>query len=119
MAQGDTLTNLKAAAEGENDEWSHLYPHFADVAEEEGFLEVAGAFRAIVVSEKGHEERFLKLAENIEKDRVFKRDGKVMWKCGNCGYLHEGPEAPKPARRAFIRKLTSNCLLRLTKHTLG
>ncbi|HHT35868.1 MAG: rubrerythrin [Candidatus Wallacebacter cryptica] len=95
VAQGDTLTNLKAAAEGENDEWSHLYPHFADVAEEEGFLEVAGAFRAIVVSEKGHEERFLKLAENIEKDRVFKRDGKVMWKCGNCGYLHEGPEAPK------------------------
>ncbi|NLM68377.1 MAG: rubrerythrin family protein [Firmicutes bacterium] len=93
--QGDTLTNLKAAARGENDEWSHLYPQFADIAEEEGFPEVAAAFRAIVVSEKGHEERFLKLAENIEKEQVFKRGDKVLWKCGNCGYLHEGPEAPK------------------------
>ena len=93
--QGDTLTTLKTAALGENDEWTHHYPQLADIAEEEGFPEVAAAFRAIVVSEKGHEERFLKLAENIEKEQVFKRGDKVLWKCGNCGYLHEGPEAPK------------------------
>ena len=74
--QGDTLTNLKAAARGENDEWSHLYPQFADIAEEEGFPEVAAAFRAIVVSEKGHEERFLKLAENIEKNKSSREETK-------------------------------------------
>jgi len=95
VAQGNTLDNLKAAANGENEEWSELYPAFAKVAEEEGFPEIAAAFRMISVSEKRHEERFLKLAENIETGKVFKRDEKVLWKCGNCGYVHEGKEPPK------------------------
>ena len=93
--QGDTLQNLKAAAEGENDEWEHLYPEFARAAEEEGFPEVANAFRYIIEAERRHEIRFLKLAENIPNDTVFKRADTVEWKCGNCGYVHKGPEAPK------------------------
>ncbi|HAA24679.1 MAG TPA: rubrerythrin family protein [Ruminiclostridium sp.] len=95
VAQGNTLDNLKAAANGENEEWSELYPAFAKVAEEEGFPEIAAAFKMISISEQRHEARFIKLAENIENDRVFKRDEKVLWKCGNCGYVHEGKEAPK------------------------
>ena len=95
VAQGNTLDNLKAAANGENEEWSELYPAFAKVAEEEGFPEIAAAFKMISISEQSHEARFIKLAENIENDRVFKRDEKVLWKCGNCGYVHEGKEAPK------------------------
>ena len=95
VAQGNTLDNLKAAANGENEEWSELYPAFAKVAEDEGFPEIAAAFKMISISEQRHEARFIKLAENIENDRVFKRDEKVLWKCGNCGYVHEGKEAPK------------------------
>ena len=95
VAQGNTLDNLKAAANGENEEWSELYPAFAKVAEEEVFPEIAAAFKMISISEQSHEARFIKLAENIENDRVFKRDEKVLWKCGNCGYVHEGKEAPK------------------------
>ena len=95
VAQGNTLDNLKAAANGENEEWSELYPAFAQVADEEGFPEIAAAFKMISISEQRHEARFIKLAENIENDRVFKRDEKVLWKCGNCGYVHEGKEAPK------------------------
>lgn len=95
VAQGNTLDNLKAAANGENEEWSELYPAFAKVAEEEGFPEIAAAFKMISVSEQRHEARFVKLAENIETGKVFKRDEKVLWKCGNCGYVHEGKEAPK------------------------
>ena len=94
IAQGKTLDNLKAAAAGENEEWSELYPSFADIADEEGFPEIAETFRSVNVSEKMHEGRYNKLVENIEKGIVFKKDGKVMWKCGNCGYLHEGVEAP-------------------------
>ena len=94
VAQGNTLENLKAAAAGENEEWSDLYPAFAGVAKQEGFNEIANAFRAISVSEKRHEERYNKLATNIEKGEVFKKDEKVLWKCGNCGYVHEGFEAP-------------------------
>ena len=95
VAQGNTLDNLKAAANGENEEWSELYPAFAKVAEEEGFPEIAAVLRMISVSEQRHEARFLKLAGNIETGKVFKRDEKVLWKCGNCGYVHEGYEAPK------------------------
>lgn len=95
IAQGNTLENLKAAAAGENEEWSDLYPSFADVADEEGFPEIAATFRSVCVSEKMHEERYKKLAENIENGLVFKKDGKVTWKCGNCGYIHEGDEAPE------------------------
>ncbi|MGF7057968.1 rubrerythrin [Brassicibacter mesophilus] len=94
VAQGTTLDNLKAAASGENEEWADLYPAFAKVAQEEGFPEVAVAFNMIASAEKRHEIRYNKLAENIENDKVFKKDEKVLWKCGNCGYVHEGIEAP-------------------------
>ena len=92
---GTTLENLKAAAEGENEEWTELYPHFADVAEQEGFKEVAVAFRKIAEVEKAHEERYRKLYENLNKGMVFKSNGKIVWKCRNCGYLHEGTDAPE------------------------
>lgn len=94
VAQGTTLENLKAAAAGENEEWSDLYPAFADVADEEGFPEIAVAFRMIASVEKHHEERYKKLADNVANNAVFKKEQKVVWKCGNCGYIHEGSEAP-------------------------
>ncbi len=90
---GTTLENLKAAADGENEEWTELYPVFADKAEEEGFKDVAVCFRMIAKVEKEHEERYRKLASNIEKDLVFKKEEKVRWKCRNCGYVHEGEKA--------------------------
>lgn len=95
VAQGTTVENLKAAASGENEEWTDLYPAFAKVAEEEGFPEVAVAFKMIASAEKRHETRYSKLAENIEKNKVFKKDEKTLWKCGNCGYVHEGEGAPE------------------------
>lgn len=94
VAQGTTLDNLKAAASGENEEWVDLYPAFAKVAEEEGFPEVAAAFKMIASAEKRHETRYNKLAQNIEEGKVFKKDEKILWKCGNCGYVHEGVGAP-------------------------
>jgi rubrerythrin len=90
---GTTHENLLAAAEGENFEWTTLYPGFAAVACDEGFNDVADAFTAIVVAERQHEKRYLDLARNVKEDKVFKRDGKVVWRCINCGYLHEGTEA--------------------------
>jgi len=95
VAQGTTLDNLRAAAAGEHEEWSELYPAFAEVAKEEGFPEIAAAFTMIAVAETRHETRFEKLAGNVETGRAFKREEKVMWKCGNCGYIHEGSEAPR------------------------
>lgn len=95
VAQGNTLDNLKAAASGENDEWDKMYPEFAVVADEEGFNEIAEVFRAIAVAEKAHENRFNKLADNVSNDKVFKKEKKVLWKCGNCGYIFEGPNAPE------------------------
>lgn len=95
VAQGTTLDNLKAAASGENEEWTLLYPAFAKVAEEEGFPEIAAAWKMISLAEKRHEIRFGKLADNVACARVFKKDEKVLWKCTNCGYVHEGPEAPE------------------------
>jgi len=92
---GTTLENLKAAADGENEEWTELYPEFARVAEEEGFNEIAVAYKMIATVEKAHEERYRTLYKNIEEGKVFKRNGKVIWKCRNCGYIHEGEEAPK------------------------
>jgi rubrerythrin len=92
---GTTLDNLKAAAAGEHEEWSLDYPHFADVAEAEGFKEIATMYRLIAKAEKKHEDRYLKLAQNIEKDEVFKREEKVKWQCRNCGYVHEGKTAPQ------------------------
>jgi rubrerythrin len=92
---GSTLENLKAAAAGENYEQERMYPEFARIAEEEGFLEIAAVFRAIAVAEKQHEKRFKELAENIEKGRVFKREEEVVWRCLNCGYIHSGSEPPE------------------------
>jgi len=92
---GDTLTNLKQAAMGENEEHTKLYPMFADVAEKEGFKEIATLFRNVAKVEVEHEKRYLKLAQNIEKGEVFKKPTVVRWKCLNCGYVHEGPEAPE------------------------
>ncbi|MBP7461371.1 MAG: rubrerythrin family protein [Candidatus Delongbacteria bacterium] len=92
---GTTLENLKAAAAGENYEHTVMYPDFAKEAEDEGFKEIALVFRNIGKVEVAHEKRYLKLAENVEKGRVFKKDEPVRWKCANCGYIHEGPEAPQ------------------------
>lgn len=90
-----TLENLKAAAMGENEEHTELYPHFAEVAEEEGFKDIALSFRMIAKVEKEHEKRYLKLADNIEQEKVFSRDDEVLWKCDNCGYVHKGKNAPE------------------------
>ncbi|MBN2174263.1 MAG: rubrerythrin family protein [Bacteroidales bacterium] len=92
---GTTLENLKAAAEGENEEWTELYPHFADLAEQEGFKKIAVMFRLIAKVEKAHEERYRKLYNILEQGKVFERDGVVIWKCRVCGYLHEAKKAPK------------------------
>jgi len=91
---GTTLENLKAAAEGENEEWTALYPEFARIAEEEGYIQVAAAFKLISKVEKAHEERYNTLYSNLNDGKVFERDGKVVWKCRNCGYLHEGTKPP-------------------------
>ena len=92
---GTTLENLKAAAAGEHYETTEMYPDFAKVAEQEGFAEVATIFKMIAVAEKRHEDRYVKLAKNIMDDIVFKRPTPVRWVCRNCGYVHEGPGAPK------------------------
>ncbi len=92
---GNTLENLKAAAEGEEHEWETMYPAFAKVAREEGFEEIARAWEAICIAEKQHGKRYRDLADNLEAGRVFKRNGKVVWRCRNCGYLHEAEEAPQ------------------------
>jgi len=90
---GTTAENLKAAAMGENEEWTELYPEFARIAKEEGFPKVAAAFNLIAKVEKEHEERYLKLLKNVEEGKVFEKDGVVKWKCRNCGYVHEGTTA--------------------------
>ena len=90
-----TAENLKAAAEGEHEEWSLDYPKFADVAAEEGFPAIAAMYRAIAIAEKAHEDRYLALLKNVEEYTVFKKDGKVYWQCRNCGYIVEATEAPK------------------------
>jgi rubrerythrin len=89
-----TVENLKEAAAGENHEYTEMYPDFAKVAKEEGFDDIADIFTAIAVAEKQHEKRYLELAANVEAGRVFKRESAVVWRCRNCGYLHEGSEAP-------------------------
>ncbi len=92
---GTTLENLRDAAAGEEHEWTEMYPAFAKVAREEGFNQVAAAFEAISIAEKQHGKRYKDLADNLEAGRVFKRNGKVVWRCRNCGYLHESENAPK------------------------
>ena len=91
---GTTMENLKAAAEGEHEEWEELYPHFADVAEEEGFKDIAVAFRMIAKVEVEHEKRYLALLKNVENGTVFKREEETYWMCRNCGYIHFGTSAP-------------------------
>ena len=92
---GDTMDNLKASADGENYEWTQMYPDFAKEAREEGFDNIADVFEAIAIAEKHHEKRYNKLWKNIENEEVFKKGNKVVWRCRNCGYLHEASEAPK------------------------
>jgi len=92
---GNTEANLKESAGGENYEYNTMYPEFAKVAEEEGFPEIAAVLRAIAKAEMSHEERFLKLLENIQKGQVFQREEKVDWRCSNCGYIHHGTAAPE------------------------
>lgn len=89
-----THDNLIAAAAGENHEYTEMYPNFADIAQKEGFSEVAGVMRAIAVAEEFHERRYLAFAKNIKEGRVFKREQSTTWRCRNCGYLHTGTEAP-------------------------
>ena len=91
---GTTLENLKAAADGEQEEWTELYPEFARIADEEGFKRVALLFRSIAKIEKAHEERYRKLYQNLEEGKVFEREGKVVWKCRVCGFLHESAKPP-------------------------
>ena len=91
----DTASNLKAAAEGENYEWTDMYAEFAKVAKEEGFDHIAYLFEVVGKIEKEHEERYLKLLENVEGGLVFSRDGDMIWQCANCGHIHVGKEAPE------------------------
>jgi rubrerythrin len=110
---GKTAENLGAAAAGENHEYSSMYPEFAAKADEEGFSEIAETMRSIAKAEMAHEKRFLALLKNIETGQVFKRSGVVKWKCRNCGYVHEGAEAPEecPAcahERAYFELLAEN-----------
>ncbi len=110
---GSTIENLKASAAGENHEHTEMYPAFAKEAEEEGFSAIADIFSSIAVAEKQHEKRFLDFLENIEKGTVFKKEERVKWRCSNCGYIHEGTEAPDmcPAcahPRAYFEVLGEN-----------
>ena len=110
---GSTVDNLKASAGGENYEYTTMYPEFAKIADEEGFPEVAAAMRAIAVAEKQHEKRYLALLDNLDNNRVFKRDDVVKWQCRNCGYIHEGTEPPEecPAcahSKAYFELLAEN-----------
>ena len=91
---GTTAENLEAAAAGEHHEWTSLYPGFAEIAREEGFPEIAAVLEAICVAEKQHEKRYQELLANLNAGKVFKKDGRVTWRCRNCGYLHEAEDAP-------------------------
>lgn len=90
---GTTLENLREAAGGEHHEWDEMYPQFAQTAQEEGFPKIAATMLSIAVAEKEHERRYLALAQNIETDRVFKREKPITWRCRNCGYVHHGDKA--------------------------
>ncbi len=92
---GDTAANLEAAADGEKLEWTTLYKNFEDIARKEGFTEIADVFKEIAEVEEQHEKRYRKLLKNVKEGKVFKKDAVVKWKCRNCGYVHEGKEAPK------------------------
>ena len=110
---GDTAANLRAAAGGEHEEWSEAYPAFADKADEEGFPEIATMYRMISVAEKYHEERFRRLLERVEGGTMFKNGTPIAWRCRNCGFVTEAPEAPEkcPAcahPRDYFERLAEN-----------
>lgn len=90
-----TIENLVSAASGENGEWTEMYKNFAAVARKEGFNEIADQFEGVAKIEKAHEQRYLDLLENIKSEKVFSRKGATIWKCGNCGHLHVGENAPE------------------------
>lgn len=92
---GKTTENLKAAADGENYEWTTMYQEFGKTAKKEGFSEVSDTFEYISIAEKNHEKRYRALLKAVETNTVYKKDKKVFWRCRNCGYVHEGPEALK------------------------
>mgnify|MGYP001766040510 CR=1 FL=1 len=110
---GDTKANLKAAAGGENEEWTHIYPDFAKTAREEGFEPVAKMYEAVCVAERQHEKRYLGFLKDLEEGKMFKKDKKTAWRCINCGYVHEGDAAPEncPAcahPKAYFEVLAEN-----------
>ena len=110
---GDTLSNLLAAAEGENYEWTTMYQNFAEVAEKEGFKEIASSFQEIATVEKFHENRYRALAEHVKNGTMFKRDEPITWHCRNCGYLVKGKHAPEICPsckhpRAYYEALADN-----------
>ena len=92
---GTTAENLEAAADGEHEEWTSMYPGFAKVAEEEGFTKIARLFEAVAKIENEHEERYRLLLANVKDEKVFKKDEKIIWQCRNCGYVCESPQAPQ------------------------
>ncbi len=92
---GTTADNLRAAAAGENEEWTKDYPHFAEIARQEGFPAIAAMYDNISIAEKGHEERYLAFLKNIETESVFKKETATVWQCRNCGFIYEGVEAPQ------------------------
>ena len=92
---GTTAENLEAAADGEHEEWTSMYPEFAKVAREEGFTKIANLFEAVAKIEKEHEERYRLLLANVKDEKVFKKDEKIIWQCRNCGYVCESPQAPQ------------------------
>ena len=92
---GDTAANLEAAANGENGEWTSMYPEFAKVAQEEGFTKIARLFESVAKIEKEHEERYRLLLANVKDEAVFKKDEKIIWQCRNCGYVCEAAQAPQ------------------------
>ena len=101
---GTTVENLLAAASGEKEEWSELYPSFAEVASQEGFKDVAAAFKMIAKVEFEHEKRYRRLLKNITENKVFQKDEVVKWVCRNCGYVHEGLKAPETCPACFHPK---------------
>jgi len=110
---GDTAVNLKAAAAGERLEWTTLYQNFSEVAGKEGFVEASQTFAQIAKVEKEHEARYLGLLKNLQEGKVFKKDASIRWHCRNCGYVHEGKEAPDKCPvcshpRAFFEVLAEN-----------
>ncbi len=110
---GDSAANLKAAADGENFEWTTLYQNFAEVAKKEGFMDVYETFTQVAKAEKFHESRYLGLLKNVKEGKVFKKDAPVKWHCRNCGYVFEGKEAPEKCPvckhpRSYLEVLAEN-----------